>query len=572
MKLFINTYILLILINILPLGFSAFAKNNINSYQKKENVKLEKIKLKNNNKSIFNIKQNIVSNKDKNDSKYVPEIEKYLIIKRKGFVDIEGPEVSMELKNVPAKDALMAITKLGNYGYIYVPSSEKENETDSIDKRLISLSFKQEKYEIVINSILMAAGLQGKKDGDILFVGENVLGKGFSPEISRVYKMNNTSAASASDYLASLGANINKVFLKDIGTGADETKDGNFTSDNANFSIQSYGAYQGPLKGLTGTSDARLETITLIGSKELIDLAEKYLKEIDQVQKQVALSVKILDVNLDDEDDFKNSFALRLNNPTAYILNDEGEFDFAIGDVTSWRTSRPKGVSNLNLTEASKFDFLNWLKGKVASKETKVLASPTLLLSETRDKISGGKGVTGTDGFGASSIGREYGNEAFITVGTKVITNYKVTAGQDGAPAACEPIFGVSGLTFGGKLHKINTDEFITFSLSPEISSITSTDTVGTCGLVNILSIRRLDTGSIKVKSGDTLALTGVITDTESEILTKWPILGDIPLIGNAFKSKSKGSKKSELIILVTPNIISGDYEYSPEKKSRFYN
>ena len=569
---FINTYRLLILINLLPLGFSAFARTNINSYQKNENVKLENIKLAENNSSKFNNKEDIFSTKNKNDSKLVQKVENYLIIKRKGFVDIEGPEVSMELKNVPAKDALMAITKLGNYGYIYVPSSEKKNNTDPIKERLISLSFKQERYEIVINSILMAAGLQGKKEGDILFVGENVLGKGFTPEISRVYKMNNTSAASASDYLASLGAIINKVFLKDIGTGSDETKDGTFTSDNVNYSIQSYGAYQGPLKGLTGTSDARLETITLIGSKELIDLAEKYLKEIDQVQKQVALSVKILDVNLDDEDNLKNSFALRLNNPTAYILNDEGEFDFAIGDITSWRTSRPKGVSNLNLNDASKFDFLNWLKGKVASKETKVLASPTLLLSETRDKISGGKGVTGTDGFGASSIGREYGNEAFITVGTKVITNYKVTAGQDGAPAACEPIFGVSGLTFGGKLHKINSDEFITFSLSPEISSITSTDTVGTCGLVNILSIRRLDTGSIKVKSGDTLALTGVITDTDSEISTKWPILGDFPLIGNVFKSKSKGSKKSELIILVTPNIISENYEYSPEKKSKFNN
>ena len=569
---FINTYRLLILINLLPLGFSAFARTNINSYQKNENVKLENIKLAENNSSKFNNKEDIFSTKNKNDSKIVQKVENYLIIKRKGFVDIEGPEVSMEFKNVPAKDALMAITKLGNYGYIYVPSSEKKNKTDPIKERLISLSFKQERYEIVINSILMAAGLQGKKEGDILFVGENVLGKGFTPEISRVYKMNNTSAASASDYLASLGAIINKVFLKDIGTGSDETKDGTFTSDNVNYSIQSYGAYQGPLKGLTGTSDARLETITLIGSKELIDLAEKYLKEIDQVQKQVALSVKILDVNLDDEDNLKNSFALRLNNPTAYILNDEGEFDFAIGDITSWRTSRPKGVSNLNLNDASKFDFLNWLKGKVASKETKVLASPTLLLSETRDKISGGKGVTGTDGFGASSIGREYGNEAFITVGTKVITNYKVTAGQDGAPAACEPIFGVSGLTFGGKLHKINSDEFITFSLSPEISSITSTDTVGTCGLVNILSIRRLDTGSIKVKSGDTLALTGVITDTDSEISTKWPILGDFPLIGNVFKSKSKGSKKSELIILVTPNIISENYEYSPEKKSKFNN
>ena len=93
-------------------------------------------------------------------------------------------------------------------------------------------------------------------------------------------------------------------------------------------------------------------------------------------------------------------------------------------------------------------------------------------------------------------------------------------------------------------MHKINSDEIITFSLSPEISNISSTNTVGSCGLVNILSIRRLDTGSIKVKSGDTLALTGVITETESEISSKWPIFGEIPLIGNLFKSKTKGSKK----------------------------
>ena len=84
------------------------------------------------------------------------------------------------------------------------------------------------------------------------------------------------------------------------------------------------------------------------------------------------------------------------------------------------------------------------------------------------------------------------------------------------------------------------------------------------------LSIRRLDTGTIKVKSGDTLALTGVITDTESEIFTKWPLIGDLPLIGKLFKSKSKGSKKSELIILVTPNVISDDYEFSPNKNSPY--
>ena len=152
----------------------------------------------------------------------------------------------MVFKNVPAKDALAAITKLGNYGFIYVPELDKENKQKTIDKSLISLSFKEEKYEIVINSILMAAGLQGKKEGNILLIGENVLGKGFAPEISKVYKMKNTSASSASDYLASLGAVINKVYLKEVGIG--DNKEGSFNSNNANYSIQSYGAIKGHLK------------------------------------------------------------------------------------------------------------------------------------------------------------------------------------------------------------------------------------------------------------------------------------------------------------------------------------
>ena len=476
---------LLRVILVAPLVYTPYALADLSFSEKQEKIGFEKITLAQDNNLELN-KEPIrgVISKKRDFELVQQDLKKYFVIKRKGFVEIEGPNISMVFKNIPARDALMSITKLGNYGYIYLSSSDKEKGDDLKNDTLISLSFDNEKYEIVINSILMAAGLQGKKEGNILFVGKNVLDKGFAPELSKVYRMNNTSAASASDYLASLGAVINKVSLKDIGSGDRDSNDGTFSAANANYSIQSYGAYQGPLKGLTGTSDERLEAITLIGTKKLIDLAEKYLKEIDKVQKQVALSVKILDVNLDDEDNLQNSFALKLNNPTAYILNDEGEFDFSIGDINSWRTNRTKGVSNLSLNEASKFDFLNWLKGKVASKETKVLASPTLILSETRDKIIGGKGVEGTDGFGASTIGREYGNEAFITVGTKVITNYKVTAGAEGSPAACEPIFGVSGLTFGGKLHKINSDGFITFSLSPEISSITSTNSVGTCGLV----------------------------------------------------------------------------------------
>ena len=67
---------------------------------------------------------------------------------------------------------------------------------------------------------------------------------------------------------------------------------------------------------------------------------------------------------------------------------------------------------------------------------------------------------------------------------------------------------------------------------------------IGTCGLVNILSIRRLDTGSIRVKNGSTLVLTGVLSDTNS--------------------------KKNELIILVTPNIINEKFQYKPENLEKY--
>ena len=108
------------------------------------------------------------------------------------------------------------------------------------------------------------------------------------------------------------------------------------------------------------------------------------------------------------------------------------------------------------------------------------------------------------------------------------------------SPPSCEAVFGTAGLTFGARVHKVSSDGYVSFSLSPELSSISSTLNSGTCGVVNVLSIRRLDTGIIKVKDGDTFALTGVISDTETEAITKTPILGDIPLLGNLFKNRNK--------------------------------
>ena len=83
---------------------------------------------------------------------------------------------------------------------------------------------------------------------------------------------------------------------------------------------------------------------------------------------------------------------------------------------------------------------------------------------------------------------------------------------------------------------------------------------------ISILSVVASDTGKIRVRDGQTLILTGVISDADVQAVTKWPILGDLPLIGQFFRSSQGGRSKRELVILVTPRIIDdtqgGTYGY----------
>ena len=63
--------------------------------------------------------------------------------------------------------------------------------------------------------------------------------------------------------------------------------------------------------------------------------------------------------------------------------------------------------------------------------------------------------------------------------------------------------------------------------------------------------------GNVRVKDGDTLILGGLIQEQNTEDVKKMPILGDIPVIGFFFRSTNVKKTKQELVILITPHIIS---------------
>ena len=503
-------------------------------------------------------------------------------------VELEGPEVSMVFKEATAKSAIEFLISKTNYGYVWVQDDptfksfdnkndqspfagqisvgDEEEEKASDSPRYVTMTIKNKPFSIAFNSILMSSGLEAKLENGIVYVGPDVQDRIFSKRISRIYRLNQTTANAAASYLANLGAKVTQTntITTAVTSGASQSQSVSgaassaTTTQQSTTSVRSYGGNEGPLLGLIATTDDRLQTITLVGTPDLIEVAETYIKQLDLRQRQVALTVRLLDVEISDGTTLDNSWAFRQNNK--FIVNASGQLLSTINNITPpTALNFPSAPSANNSNQFNDQEFINLLKADILSKDTKIIANPTLILNEFPGS-TGGETVTLSsidDTLKAGTIGRSFGNEAFVIVGTQVPVNCEV----DPESGAATLEYGIAGLTFGARILRIDDNGYVTFAISPAISSKSEQRAIANCATVDLLNTRRLDSGSIRVKDGNTLILTGVLDSNENETVTKFPILGDIPLIGQLFRNKSSSKSQRELIILVTPQILNS-YDY----------
>ena len=61
----------------------------------------------------------------------------------------------------------------------------------------------------------------------------------------------------------------------------------------------------------------------------------------------------------------------------------------------------------------------------------------------------------------------------------------------------------------------------------------------------------------VLIENGGTVVIGGIFSMSEQEDVTKVPVLGDIPLVGNLFRSKTRQTEKQEMLIFLTPKMIS---------------
>ncbi|MCK5492180.1 MAG: type II and III secretion system protein, partial [Candidatus Omnitrophica bacterium] len=106
---------------------------------------------------------------------------------------------------------------------------------------------------------------------------------------------------------------------------------------------------------------------------------------------------------------------------------------------------------------------------------------------------------------------------------------------------------------------QINQEGYITLDVKPEVneklSDKTFTSGSGLETTVPVLTTQKTQT-KVMIKDGETLIIAGLIRDKTTDVVKKVPLLGDIPYLGYFFKHKSTTKVKKNLLVFITPTIV----------------
>jgi len=171
--------------------------------------------------------------------------------------------------------------------------------------------------------------------------------------------------------------------------------------------------------------------------------------------------------------------------------------------------------------------------------ETKVLANPSIVVVNNK--------------------------EARIHIGDKLAYVTTTTIGTGESQRINEEIHYVDvGVQFR-VTPVINDDGFITMMIRPEISSKSSEVTTDQGSKVPLINTTLVET-AVVVKDGHTIVIGGLRQDEVSDTRQGIPFLMDIPVLGKAFSNVSTSTTQTEIVILITPRIVTGEEDYIQNK------
>ncbi len=526
------------------------------------------------------------------------------------------------LRDAPVREVLSLLARAANMNLAYssadstAPAGGQAAAQASGEGLKISLDIQNEPVQDVFNYVLRLSGLEANRSGRTIFVGSK-LPNSSRDIVMRNLRLNQVTVGVALNFLVGLGAEsavsrerqVTSVSAVAVGAGVTPITQTQTTVEsrveNQRIDFQDSKPL---LRGLQALGDERTNSLTLIGSPKLVEMAMAQLGQLDIRRRQVSINVKIIDVNLLNNKDQNASFSFGVGNN--FFTNDGGAASLNFGGSRPPTSAETRGsvtstpiIQNPNTGEVFLGNnFFNpngrpsadapvssnplgtgitqFTPGTGTTPDTYTfsLASlyqfPKRFLASLQAQVTSGNAKILTD----PTLTVQEGQQALVNLTQEVYAGFKqvqTSAGQSLQTIFTrEPIIREAGLTLSVKVDRVDDNGFISLSVAPTVSapngSVATTD-----GDITLLSKRSLQSGAIRLRDGQTLILSGIIQDSDRVSVSKIPVLGDIPLLGSLFRRTNKSNQRNEVIVLLTPQIMddsersSYGYNYKPSPEVR---
>ncbi|MBE9077396.1 AMIN domain-containing protein [Romeria aff. gracilis LEGE 07310] len=459
------------------------------------------------------------------------------------------------LRDASAREVLSLLARAANLNLAFTNTNAEEESTEV----RVSLDIQDEPVQDVFNYVLQISGLEANRVGRTIFVGTR-LPNAARNVMTRSIRLNQVDVATALNFLVAMGAEsavsrerlVTSVNAVEVGDGVATTDTQTTTEARLENQRIDYADSIPLLRGLQVIGDERTNSVTLVGTPRQVQIATAQLTQIDLRRRQVAINVRVIDVDLSAIDALGTSFSFGVDDASFLSTNGVGVFNFgdrtpANSGVSASQVGR--GVANLfGLTNPVSFvtDFLLQLQAVVTNGQAKIVTDPTLVVQE--------------------------GQTAAVQLTQEVVTNVTETVETTDAGIIRTTTFEkeAAGLNLQIQVERVDDNGFVALSVAPSISAPTDTFNTGTGTTAVLLAERQLSSGLIRVRDGQTLILSGIIQESDRVTTSKVPILGDIPLLGALFRSTNRTNERQELIVLLTPQIIDDSdqsafgYSYTP--------
>lgn len=267
------------------------------------------------------------------------------------------------------------------------------------------------------------------------------------------------------------------------------------------------------------------------GSKAQVRQIESFIKRNDVKQPQAMMEITILELSETGRKDLENSWVLATKH-FGIVADEQGGI---VPSIIHFGPNRETLVQT---------PYAEWaIKYLTTNQKGRVVANPKILITN---------GETST-----IDLSEDY----IKTVDAEIITS---TLGGTAGVQRKYNVANDKGLKFE-LTPFISPEGYITLNLSSDYATLAGTQEallVTEDGnsekelVATLLNHRNIDLKNVRIKDNETLIIGGLVKEDESKSINKIPVLGDLPLIGFAFRTSYTNKSKNELLIMLTPKIL----------------